>query len=167
MRTGVAIGATIGGAVLFGAAGVHLEAAGTELARVSLLGAALGALAYIDLTQHRIPNRIVVPASAACAVLLLIEGVPMQRLLGGVAVVALMLALSLIWPVSFGMGDVKLALLVVLGLGDVATQALLLGLSLAAVFGVVLLLRIGRPATVLSVPLAPFLSGGAALAVLL
>ena len=167
MRMGAPIGATIGGTVLFGAAGLQLEAAGTELARVSLLGAALGALAYIDLTQHRIPNRIVVPASAACAVLLSVEGVPLQRLLGGVAVVALMLGLSLAWPASFGMGDVKLALLVVLGLGDVATQALLLGLSLAAVFGVVLLLRIGRPATTLTLPLAPFLSGGAALAVLL
>ena len=70
---GAPIGATIGGALLFGAAGFHLEAAGTELARVSLLGAALGALAYIDLTQHRIPNRIVFPASAACAVILSVE----------------------------------------------------------------------------------------------
>jgi len=34
-----------------------------------------------------------------------------------------------------GMGDVKPALLLVLGLGGLATQALLLGLVLAAAFG--------------------------------
>ena len=66
----------------FGAAGIHLEAAGTELARVSILGATLGALVYCDVTEHRIPNRIVVPASAACAALLVAEGVRTQHLLG-------------------------------------------------------------------------------------
>ena len=70
MRPGAAIGAALGGGVLFGAAGVHLGAAGTEVARVSILGATLGALAYCDVAEHRIPNRIVVPASAACAALL-------------------------------------------------------------------------------------------------
>jgi hypothetical protein len=65
------------------------------------------------------------------------------------------------------MGDVKLALLLVLGLGPFAMQALVLGLVLAAAFGAVLMLRYGRIATRRSLPLAPFLSGGAAMAVLL
>jgi hypothetical protein len=65
------------------------------------------------------------------------------------------------------MGDVKLALLLVLGLGEVATQALVLGLVLAAAFGVVLMLRHGRSASMRSVPLAPFLGSGAAVVVLL
>jgi hypothetical protein len=65
------------------------------------------------------------------------------------------------------MGDVKLALLVVLGLGDVATRALVLGLVLAAVFGALLLLRFGRSAAAQSLPLAPFLATGAAVVVLL
>jgi leader peptidase (prepilin peptidase)/N-methyltransferase len=167
MRQWVALGAAIGGGVLFGAAGIHLEAAGIELARVSMLGATLGALAYSDVTEHRIPNRIVVPASAFCAVLLLAEGVRMQHLLGSLALVALMLGLSLAWPASFGMGDVKLALLLVLGLGEVATQALVLGLVLAAAFGALLTLRHGRSASMRSLPLAPFLSSGAAVVVLL
>ena len=67
MRPGAAIVAAIGGGLLFGAAGIHLGAAGTEVARVSILGATLCALAYCDVTEHRIPNRIVVPASAICA----------------------------------------------------------------------------------------------------
>jgi leader peptidase (prepilin peptidase)/N-methyltransferase len=167
MKPGAAIGAAISAGVLFGAAGIHLDAAGTELARLSILGASLGALAYCDVTEHRIPNRIVVPASAACAALLFADGIRVQHLLGGVALVALMLGLSLAWPASFGMGDVKLALLLVLGLGEVATQALVLGLFLAAAFGLVLMLRHGRSASMRSLPLAPFLSSGAAVVVLL
>ncbi len=81
--------------------------------------------------------------------------------------VALMLLVSFASPASFGMGDVKLALLIVLGLGDVATRALLLGLVLAAVFGLLLILRFGRPAAARSLPLAPFLATGAVVAVLL
>jgi leader peptidase (prepilin peptidase)/N-methyltransferase len=167
MRPGGAIGAAIGAGVLFGAAGLHLEAAGTELARVSILGATLGVLAYSDVTDHRIPNRIVVPASAACAALLFAEGIRVQHLLGSLALVTLMLGMSLAWPASFGMGDVKLALLLVLGLGEVATQALVLGLVLAAAFGVALMLRHGRSASSRSLPLAPFLSSGAAVVMLL
>lgn len=78
-----------------------------------------------------------------------------------------MLGLSLVRPASFGMGDVKLALLLVLGLGGLAPRALLLGLVLAAAFGAVLILRHGRSATRRSLPLAPFLSSGAAVVLLL
>jgi leader peptidase (prepilin peptidase) / N-methyltransferase len=90
-----------------------------------------------------------------------------QQLLGGLAIVALMLALSLVSPASFGMGDVKLALLLVPGLGGLAPRALVLGLVLAAACGAVLMLRYGRLAARRSLPLAPFLSGGATVAVLL
>ena len=75
--------------------------------------------------------------------------------------------MSLARPASFGMGDVKLALLLVLGLAGLAAQAIVLGLVLAAVFGGALLMLYGRSAAGRSLPLAPFLSGGAAVAVLL
>jgi leader peptidase (prepilin peptidase)/N-methyltransferase len=167
MKQRAAMGAAIGGALLFAGAGLHLGAPGAALARVSLLGAALGALAYIDVADHRIPNRIVVPASAACAVLLFAEPPSVQRLLPSLVLVVFMFVLSFASPASFGMGDVKLALLLVLGLGDVATRALVLGLVLAAAFGALLLLRFGRSAAARSLPLAPFLATGAAVAVLL
>ena len=167
MKPKAGITAAIGGAVVFASAGVHLGAGGAGLARVSILGAALGALVYIDVASHRIPNRIVVPACTACAVLLSADRASVQRLIPSLVLVALMLLVSFASPASFGMGDVKLALLVVLGLGDVATRALLLGLVLAAVFGLLLILRFGRPAAARSLPLAPFLATGAAVAVLL
>ena len=87
-------------------------------------------------------------------------------LLGGFAVVTLILVLGLLWPASFGMGDVKLALLIVAGLGGVAAQALVVGLVLAAVFGALLILRDGRSAGGRALPLAPFVAAGAALAML-
>jgi leader peptidase (prepilin peptidase) / N-methyltransferase len=161
------MGAGIGGGLAFLTASIRPDADGTELVRLLILGAALGAIVVADLGQHRIPNRIVVPAAVACAVLLAAEGVRLQHLLGGLAVVALMLGLSLFRPVSFGMGDVKLALLLVLGLGSLATEALVLGLVLASAFGAVLMLRYGRAAATRSLPLAPFLSGSAAVVVLL
>jgi leader peptidase (prepilin peptidase)/N-methyltransferase len=167
MKPKTAIGAAIGGAVLFAAAGIHLDADHATLARISMLGAALGALAYIDVADRRIPNRIVIPASAACGLLLAAQRVSLHRLFPSLVLVALMLVVSAASPASFGMGDVKLALLIAVGLGDVATRALLLGLVLAAGFGLLLLLRFGRPAAARSLPLAPFLATGAALVVLL
>lgn len=65
MRPAVRIGAAIGGGLLFLAAGIRLEAGGTELARLSILGAALGAVVASDLAERRIPNRILLPAASA------------------------------------------------------------------------------------------------------
>ncbi len=167
MKRAQATAAAIGGGLAFLAAAIRMETDGTELARLLILGVALGAIVASDLAEHRIPNWIVVPASFACATLLAAEEIPPQRLLGGLALVALMLGLCLFQPASFGMGDVKLALLLVLGLGGLAAQALVLGLVLAAAFGVLILLRHGRPAARRSLPLAPFLCSGAAVVVLL
>lgn len=167
MRWAEATGAAIGGGLAFLAAGLRVDATGTELARLMIVGGALGAIVAADLAEHRIPNRIVTPAAVACAALLAAEAVRPQQLLSGLAIVAVMLALSVVSPASFGMGDVKLALLLLLGLGAFATQALVLGLVLAATFGAALMLRYGRTAARRSLPLAPFLSGGAVAAVLL
>lgn len=167
MRRATAIGAALGGALLFVAAAVRLDAGVVEFARLSILGAALGAAVAIDLIERRIPNRIALPAAGACAILLVAEGLRAFNLLGGLVMVALLLGLSLFRPASFGMGDVKLALLVVLGLGGLAAEALLLGFTFAALFGGLLILRYGRSATSRALPLAPFLSGGAAVVVLL
>lgn len=159
--------AATAGAVVFLVAALRLDAGAAELARLVILGRALGAVAAIDLAQHRIPNRIVIPASLGCAGLLVAGGIHPMRLLAGLGVVVLMLGFSLVSPASFGMGDVKLAFLLVFGLAGLAAQALLLGLVLAAGFGALLIVGQGRSATRESMPLAPFLTGGAALAVLL
>ena len=158
--TAIAGGATFVSAGLLGSTGP------LTLARLALLGGALAAAAFYDLTQRRIPNRIVLPAAAACAALSLAAGAPLS-LLAGLATVLLLLVVSLRCPAALGMGDVKLALLLVLGLDGSALRALALGLALAALAGCALVVRQGRTAWRASLPLAPFLAAGALVAVIL
>lgn len=162
-RLGLA-GAAFGMAA-FALAGSSAGAQGLALARLLLLGAALGGAAAADLLERRIPNRLVLPASAGCATLALASGAPLRGFLAGLALVAALLTLSLVSPAALGMGDVKLALLLVCGLDAASSEALALGLILAAFAGVLLLCRqsaAGRR----TLPLAPFLGAGAALALL-
>jgi leader peptidase (prepilin peptidase)/N-methyltransferase len=164
MTTRALIAATIGG-VMFASVGVLTHAGPLALARLAVLGAALFAIAFFDLAQRRIPNRIVLPAAATCAALTLAAGAPLS-LLAGLATIVALLIVSLGWPAALGMGDVKLALLLVLGLDGDALRALTLGLILAALAGLALLIRQGRTAWRMSLPLAPFLVAGALLAVI-
>ncbi|MGH7188047.1 MAG: prepilin peptidase [Acetobacteraceae bacterium] len=164
MTTRTVIAATAGGAS-FCAVGVLAGTDPLALVRLTVLGAALLSAAFFDLTQGRIPNRIVLPAAAACGALTLAAGAPFS-LLAGIATVLLLLAVSLRWPAALGMGDVKLALLLVLGLDGDALRALAFGLALAAISATALVIRRGRAAWKASLPLAPFLAIGALLAVI-
>ena len=152
------------GSATFASAGLLATTSPLTLARLGVLGGALAAASFYDLTQRRIPNRIVLPAAAACGALTLAAGAPLS-LLAGLATVLLLLVVSLRWPAALGMGDVKLALLLVLGLDGSAVRALALGLALAALAGCALVVRQGRTAWRASLPLAPFIAAGALVAV--
>ena len=156
--------ATTAGSATFASAGLLASPSPLTLARLAVLGGALAAASFYDFTQRRIPNRIVLPAAAACAALTLAAGAPLS-LLAGLATVLLLLVISLRWPAALGMGDVKLALLLVLGLDGSALRALALGLALAALGGCALVARHGRAALRASLPLAPFIAAGALVAV--
>jgi leader peptidase (prepilin peptidase)/N-methyltransferase len=136
------------------------------LARLTLCGAALAAVVAIDLAEHRVPNRLVLPAAVACAALSLTSGTGLHPLEVGLALVALLLVLSLARPAALGMGDVKLALLITSGLDGHAPRALLIGLALAALASVLLLAVQGREVWRRAIPLAPFLTAGALAALL-
>lgn len=126
------------------------------LARLAVLGAALGLLVLYDVREHRIPNRIVLPAAGVCAALSLAEGVPPSAgTLAGAAIVLLLLGISLIRPAVLGMGDVKLALLILCALDSATALALLVTLELYALVALILLGRRGRAALTMSLPLAP------------
>ena len=156
--------ATAAGSATFASAGLLASTSPLTLARLAVLGGALAAASFYDFTQRRIPNRIVLPATAACAALTLAAGTPLS-LLAGLATVLLLLVVSLGWPAALGMGDVKLALLLVLGLDGSALLALALGLALAGIAGCALVARHGRTALRASLPLAPFIAAGALVAV--
>jgi leader peptidase (prepilin peptidase)/N-methyltransferase len=144
-----------------------LGAAGAlTLVRLTVLGAALGAVVESDLVERRIPNRIVVPAALVCAAATLGSEAASFALAEGLALALVLLLLSLLRADALGMGDVKLALLLVVALDGRSAFALIAGLALAASFGVLLLLRYGRAGAQRRLPLAPFFAAGALIAVL-
>lgn len=161
-----AITAAAGGlALLLG--GLLLGLGGLALARLALCGAALGGAVAFDLRERRIPNRLVLPAAAGCLILSAWNGVRPVELASPLAIVAVLGALSLARPQALGMGDVKLALLIAVGLDSAAARALVLGLALAAAVGLMLLVREGSAAGQRALPLAPFLAAGSLLGLLL
>ena len=153
------------GTATFAGAGLIANMGVLAVTRLATVGGALAACALFDLVQRRIPNRIVIPAAVTCAALTLVAGLPFA-LIAGVATVLLLLVVSLRWPLALGMGDVKLALLLVLGLDGNALRALALGLAFAALAGLLRVIRDGGTAWRASLPLAPFLAAGALLAVI-
>lgn len=169
MTRSAKVSGTIGAATIGAAAFTLLElvhgASELTLLRLAAAGAALAAAAVIDLREHRIPNRIVLPASAACA--LLAGPATLRHSLAALAFVALLLLLALAHPAALGMGDIKAALLIALALGAAALPALLFGLGLAAAVGVTLVALRGRSALAATLPLAPFFAAGTTLALAL
>src|SRR5690554_5864389 len=124
----------VGCAVLFAVIAWRLP--GTfALPAFLLFGWVLLVVSVIDLHTRRIPNRLMYPLTPALAVLLvlaaLLDGTPWTavRAVGGGAVAfLLLLLLALINPSGMGMGDVKLAGFIGLGLGYLGWGHVLLGL---------------------------------------
>ena len=155
----------VAGGALFALLGLLHGAHAPGLVRLGLAGGALAAAAAIDLRDHRIPNRIVLPAVVVCGVLA--GPVVLRQGLIALALVGVLLALALVQPAALGMGDIKGALLVAVALGAAATSAILLGLLFAATVGIGLTARRGRRELTTALPLAPFLAAGATIALAL
>jgi Flp pilus assembly protein protease CpaA len=167
-RPSTALIASSVGALVLPLAALHVGIGPLEAAKLVILGAALGQLAVYDLLERRIPNRIVLPAAATCAALSIAAGTrPSARLLVAICLVLALLVVSLSWSAALGMGDVKLAVLLVCALGGLASTALLLTLMLNALVGMLLLARHGRIALRMKLPFAPFTAAGCLLVLLL
>jgi leader peptidase (prepilin peptidase)/N-methyltransferase len=132
-------------------------------------------LTVIDLQHRLLPNRVLVPAFGAGAILLtgaaaLTGDWPalLRAGLGAAVLFAVFLGLALISPRSLGMGDVKLAALVGLFLGWLGWTAVVVGAAagfvVQAVVGLVLLAgrRIGLRS---ELPFGPAMLLGAAIAI--
>ncbi|WP_370324258.1 A24 family peptidase [Euzebya sp.] len=130
----------------------------------------------IDYETRRIPNALTYPLTPALAVLLVVaalaNGEPgriVDVLIGGAGAFAFLLVLALINPRGMGMGDVKYAAFLGLGLGYVGLGAVVIGIFGAFLIGSVI--SIGLIVTRLRgrkdmIPFGPFLSIGALLALL-
>jgi leader peptidase (prepilin peptidase) / N-methyltransferase len=130
---------------------------------------ALVVLAVIDLEDRVVPNVVVLPAFAAVllANVALFPDKGLEWILASIGTGFLLLIPALIRRGTIGMGDVKLGLLLGAGLGMDVVQALLIGLLASWPVAGWMILREGRDATRMALPLAPFLTLGAIAAVLL
>lgn len=126
--------------------------------------ALLVTLSAIDIQDRIVPNRIVLPAAAVVLVVHTLLDPSLEWLLASVAAAGFLFVAVLAYPKGLGMGDVKLALVLGAMLGATVSVALFLGFLAALVPAVVLFARHGSAARKMAVPLVPFLSLGAVVA---
>lgn len=132
---------------------------GADTALAGFLVCVLGAITVIDIRTLRIPNRIVLPATAAVLVtreIFLPASMP-GYLLAAIVTATLLLIPSLFNSSWMGMGDVKLGLLLGAVLGRGALGALFI--AFVACFPVALALLLRRRSKLL--PFGPFMAFGA------
>jgi leader peptidase (prepilin peptidase) / N-methyltransferase len=124
------------------------------------------ALAAIDVRHRIIPNRIVIPATGAIllAQIALSPDRALEWTAAALGAALFLLVPLLVYPSGLGMGDVKLALLLGVGLGWAVVPAFVVGLLAAFVAAVVILARGGLAARKTALPFAPFLALGALVA---
>ncbi len=126
------------------------------------LCATLAAVSVVDLRRRIIPNRVLLAAVAFWLGLKVWPGGEgtASSLVAAVVIASPLLLVALIRPDGIGMGDVKLVAVIALYLGWSAWLALLAGLFLAGLTGVLISLGRRRPPSETSLPLAPFLAVG-------
>jgi leader peptidase (prepilin peptidase) / N-methyltransferase len=165
MKRDAAVGA-IAGAVVLAAAIVRSGTHSPTFASAVVAGLAIGALVTYDLHERRIPNRIVLSATTACAGIDAFVHIATGALITAVAVSTALLGIALSRPTAMGMGDAKLALLIAAAFPTHAAPALVLGLGFAAIVGILIAASRGEPMQRISIPLAPFMAVATALVLL-
>jgi leader peptidase (prepilin peptidase)/N-methyltransferase len=140
------------------------------------LGALGVALAAIDMSVQRLPDRLVLPAYPVMVVLLAVAalaghsyGALGRALLGGLALGGTYLALAVARPGGIGAGDVKLAGLTGLALGWLGWPTVIAGAALSFLLSgmvSVALIAARRLALHGVISFGPFMLGGALLAAL-
>ena len=138
-----------------------------EAALASGFCAVLVVLSAIDVQHRIVPNRIVLPAAAVTLVAHTLLDPSPAWALGALGASGFLFLAVLAYPKGLGMGDVKLALLLGSMLGATVSVALFLGFVATLVPALVLFRRHGSAARKLAVPLVPFLSLGAVVALFL
>jgi leader peptidase (prepilin peptidase) / N-methyltransferase len=126
--------------------------------------ALLFTLSVIDFQHRIVPNRIVLPAAALVLGVHTLLDLSPEWLLASIGAAGILFLAVLAYPKGLGMGDVKLALVLGAMLGATVSVALFLGLLAALVPAAVLFVRHGSAARKMAVPLVPFLSLGAIVA---
>lgn len=135
-----------------------------EAAVAAIFCAALVVVSATDFERRIVPNRVVLPATAAVLALQTLIKPSPEWALGALGAAGFLFLAALAYPGGMGMGDVKLALLIGAMLGRTAAVALMLAIVLAFVPSILLFARHGSAARKLAIPFAPFLATGAVIA---
>ena len=127
-----------------------------------ILVSTLGLVSVADLRDRVIPNRALLAAVALWFGLSIWTGgeEAAVQVSAAVVIAAPLLVAALVRPDGMGMGDVKLVAVIGLYLGWEAWVALLAGLFLAGLTGVLISLGNRRPPGGTALPLAPFWAAG-------
>jgi leader peptidase (prepilin peptidase)/N-methyltransferase len=134
----------------------------TQLVLGLVFVATLAAVTLTDLERQIIPNRILL-VSALLGIAIAAIGDPGSlgpRAIWAAAAGGLLLLTAFAYPKGMGMGDVKLAAVMGLFLGDAVAVALLVGFLAGALVGLLLILREGSSARKRGIPFGPFLAFG-------
>lgn len=147
------------------------------LPALMVLALVLVPMALIDLRLHKIPTRLVYPATAVVTVLLgvaaVVQGDPrrlVRALAGGLLASAFIWLLVIVYPAGMGDGDARLCLLLGMGLAWFGWGHLLYGLMagfvLGSVVGIGYALASGQGRKT-QLPFGPWLGSGALLVMLI
>jgi leader peptidase (prepilin peptidase)/N-methyltransferase len=132
---------------------------------VNALGCAvLVAVTVTDLERRIIPNRIIVPALVAALVVQTALDPSIEWIAASFGAGVFFLVAALVYPAGLGMGDVKLAAFLGAWLGAPVVVALFAGSILSLVPAVYIIATQGKAARKVGIPFAPFLAGGAVIA---
>jgi leader peptidase (prepilin peptidase)/N-methyltransferase len=122
----------------------------------------LVAVTLTDLERRIIPNRVLAVA-AVIGVGIVAIGAPdtlPERVLAAVAAGGLLFAAALAYPKGMGLGDVKLAAVMGLYLGQDVAPAIFVALLAGSLVGLVMIAREGAAARKRAIPFGPFLALG-------
>jgi leader peptidase (prepilin peptidase)/N-methyltransferase len=128
--------------------------------------AVLVVLSAIDVERRILPDLIVLPSTAIvlAAQIALFPDRTLEWVLAGVFSSLFLFAALLAYPRGMGMGDVKLALLLGVGLGKSVAVGMMLGMLAAMGAGIFLMARHGLGARKMAIPFGPFLALGSIVA---
>jgi leader peptidase (prepilin peptidase)/N-methyltransferase len=139
-----------------------------ELLPALLLTALVVPAAAIDLEHRIIPDLINLPGAVAVYVVSVAVAPDrwLELLLGGLGCFLFFFVAHMIYPKGMGMGDVKMALMIGLGLGSAAFLALFMAFMASTALSMFLIATRGRKGLKVGVPFGPFLAFGAIVALI-